>query len=294
MNHWDVAQMASLPMPAFASSRGCLVFANAAAGAIGMHWPADRGRPITDFLRSVDGRSLLLSERSPSSVAQAISAHPDGFAYVELRATRIEVDGASADLVFCWDVTERVRSEQELRYHADHDTLTGLLRRSAFLELAARAVSGASGDNRIALMVADMDDFKSVNDRFGHLVGDEVLAAAGRRLRSAVRSGDLVGRFGGDEFLVLATGLGPSDDVAALVDRMQRSFAAPIRVTTGNHIRLNVSVGVAVQASPVSDAGVPPVERLLALADVDVLARKRVKSEHSRGHSVTERCDPGQ
>lgn len=274
--------MASLPMPAFASSRGRLVFANAAATVIGMHWPADRGRPVTDFLRSADGRSLPLAEGLSGTVAQAISTRPDGFAYVELRSTRVEVDGAAADLVFCWDVTGRVRSEQELRYHADHDTLTGLLRRSAFLELAARAVRDASEQNRIALMVADMDDFKSVNDQFGHLVGDEVLAAAGRRLRSAVRSGDLVGRFGGDEFLVLASGLGPSDDVATLLDRMQRAFAAPVRVTTGDQILLNVSVGVAVQSGPATGAGVPSVERLLALADVDVLRRKRTKSARAR------------
>lgn len=284
MNHWDVAQMASLPMPAFASSSGRLVFANDAATAIGMHWPADRGRPVTDFLRPADGRGLLLAGRAASTVAQAISASPDGCAYVEVRSTRIELDGASADLVFCWDVTGRVRSEQELRYHADHDTLTGLLRRSAFLELAAGAVCTASEQNRIALMVADMDDFKSVNDLFGHLVGDEVLAAVGRRLRSAVRSGDLVGRFGGDEFLVLAGGLGPSDDVATLVDRMQQAFAAPVRVTTGNQILLHVSVGVAVQAVPATDAGAPSVERLLALADVDVLRRKRAKSARARRH----------
>lgn len=118
----------------------------------------------------------------------------------------------------------------------------------------------------------------------GYFVGDEVLAAVGRRLRSAVRSGDLVGRFGGDEFLVLAGGLGPSDDVATLVDRMQQAFAAPVRVTTGNQILLHVSVGVAVQTDPASDAGAPSVERLLALADVDVLRRKRAKSARARRH----------
>ena len=281
MNNWDIAQAASLPMPAFATLHGRLIFANEAAAEVGICWPGDRGRPVGLFLRAVDGRQLLDGDRVSGGLAEALLNNAQSRRYFELRSMEIQVDGAAAELIFCWDVTERVHNERELRYNADHDALTGLLRRNAFLDRASRALSMASSRNQVALLLADLDDFKSINDAFGHLIGDEVLAATGRRLRSAVRGRDLVARFGGDEFLVLANGLSTRDDASELVERIHRAFDAPVRTIGGDQISVNVSIGIAVQSTPADDDGTP-AERLLAVADTDVLRRKRSNPNRKR------------
>jgi diguanylate cyclase (GGDEF)-like protein len=281
MNNWDITQAASLPMPAFATSHGRLIFANASAAEVGICWPGDRGRPVGDFLRAVDGRQLFGSDGLSGVLAEAAVNSADPRRYFELRSMEIQVDGVGAELIFCWNVTERVHNERELRYNADHDALTGLLRRNAFLDRATRALSMASSRNQVALLLADLDDFKSINDVFGHLIGDEVLAASGRRLRSAVRGRDLVARFGGDEFLVLANGLSTHDDAAALVERIHRAFEAPVRTIGGDHISVNMSIGVAMQSAPATGEGTP-AERLLAVADTEVLRRKRSNADRKR------------
>ena len=115
----------------------------------------------------------------------------------------------------------------------------------------------------------------------GYFLGDEVLAATGRRLRSAVRGRDLVARFGGDEFLVLANGLSTRDDASELVDRIHHAFDAPVRTVGGDQISVNVSIGIAVQSTPAADDGTP-AQRLLAVADTDVLRRKRSNPNRKR------------
>ena len=160
------------------------------------------------------------------------------------------------------DVTERVEREQHVTYRAYHDELTGLPNRAQVLdhldlELRRARRSGAG----VAALFFDVDGFKAINDRFGHAAGDAVLRAAAHRLRRAVRSGDLLGRLGGDEFLMVLAGLhhqtGPQaadgveagalrghQDIDAVTRHLRESLDEPLQVA-GTAVRLQISVGSA-------------------------------------------------
>jgi len=138
-------------------------------------------------------------------VARSCFVRLDGIPVpVEVQGTAIDFDGAPAIHVSIRDITERQRLEDEIRQLAFYDTLTSLPNRRLLDDrlvqtLAASQRSGSFG----ALLFLDLDNFKPLNDRYGHLVGDQLLLQAGARLKSCVRAKDTVARYGGDEFVVL-------------------------------------------------------------------------------------------
>lgn len=153
------------------------------------------------------------------------------------------------------DITERKQYERHLEYLVSHDSLTGLLSRRRFLEDLDREVQRSRRYRTYAsLLLLDLDNFKEVNDTFGHHVGDDVLTVVGRLLRKRLRQTDFVARLGGDEFAVLApqTGAVEAQTVAAaLLDTLwNNTFKAD-----GERVRLGASVGIAVvnQESPNSE-----------------------------------------
>ncbi|HVM31337.1 MAG TPA: sensor domain-containing diguanylate cyclase [Candidatus Limnocylindrales bacterium] len=166
------------------------------------------------------------------------------------------------------DVTERKQHELQLEHRATIDALTGLANRTVLLEMLEQALGGASSDRPVALLFVDLDDFKLVNDRHGHAVGDAVLAEVGRRLRQATREADTIARFGGDEFAVLLEV--PTSDAAAqaVAERVVAEFSRPFQIA-GQPSRLGASVGVAIARRPLS----PP--ELLNRADAAMYGAKR-------------------
>jgi diguanylate cyclase (GGDEF)-like protein/PAS domain S-box-containing protein len=164
------------------------------------------------------------------------------------------------------DVTERVRAEQALAWQAAHDELTGLPNRSRVLRLVDEALRD-DGRDRIALLDLDLDGFKTVNDSLGQQIGDELLRLVGARLTEQVRPGDVVGRLGGDQFVVLARDC-DSNEAAALAFRLQTTFALPF-VTSGISVPLSASIGVAMARPDVGDA-----HQLLSDADAAMFAAK--------------------
>jgi diguanylate cyclase (GGDEF)-like protein/PAS domain S-box-containing protein len=140
------------------------------------------------------------------------------------------------------DIGDRRRAHQELTRRARLDPLTGLLNRSALLERVDEAIAAAGQTGQAgALLFCDLDGFKPVNDTHGHAVGDQVLAVVARRLESQVRAGDTAARFGGDEFVVVADGLGGAE-LADLVDRLRTAVAAPIDID-GAVVTVTMTVG---------------------------------------------------
>jgi diguanylate cyclase (GGDEF)-like protein/PAS domain S-box-containing protein len=138
------------------------------------------------------------------------------------------------------DISSQKRLEEELAFRASHDPLTGLLNREQLdSELARVRVL----DEPWALLFLDLDGFKDVNDGLGHAVGDEVLRVVARRIRHSAREGDVVARFGGDEFAVLAAA--PDRETAeALATRLREQIRLP--VAAGDHIlSIDASVGIA-------------------------------------------------
>ena len=165
------------------------------------------------------------------------------------------------------------REHDLLEHEARHDPLTGLLNRSAFLELVDASLPSVQvAGRRPAVAFLDLDHFKQVNDVHGHLVGDRVLMQVAERLRGAVRDDDVIGRFGGDEFTVF---LRTADDESArrAGERIVGAFDAPF-VVDGLDLAVGVSVGIGMATGPDVTG-----ESLIGVAD-DSLYRAKSQGRH--------------
>jgi diguanylate cyclase len=162
----------------------------------------------------------------------------------------------------------RQNAELAMVWAAMHDVLTGLPGRALACEHLTRSLSRARRHGTlVAVLFADLDRFKAINDRLGHAAGDHVLADVARRLVASVRPHDLVARWGGDEFVVIADSLGDVEEARHLADRLRDGTAKPLPHTQGPLI-VEVTVGVAIgrDAQP---------NELVEQADLAMLRGKR-------------------
>jgi diguanylate cyclase (GGDEF)-like protein len=142
---------------------------------------------------------------------------------------------------------------KQMEHMAHHDALTGLPNRKMFLERVDLAVSAAQGSHAdIAILFMDLDGFKAINDAAGHGAGDALLVEIANRLRGCVREVDLVGRIGGDEFVVLVEPVGSIDGLFTLAGRLIEAISAPVTLR-GQPASVGSSIGIAV-AGPGEDA----------------------------------------
>ena len=143
------------------------------------------------------------------------------------------------------DISERKLAEQRIHHIAHHDDLTGLPNRSLIRERLDQAILQAQRNGRcVAVAFIDLDSFKLVNDGLGHSAGDELLKVVGERMQNCVRGDDTVGRFGGDEFVILLTDLG--DDalaIAPLLERICQAVTRPV-LLGGHEVQVSCSIGV--------------------------------------------------
>ena len=182
------------------------------------------------------------------------------------------------------DALQRVRSERDLlRRDAQVDPLTGLANRRA---LERGAQDRVEGRERFGVLFIDADHFKSVNDRFGHQVGDRVLVAISDVLKAGLRPGDAVGRYGGEEFVVLVAGAGP--EAARLVAERLRCAVESIEPPRGLE-RVTVSVGTAV-FDP-RDAG-DTAQAVMRRADVALYAAKAAGRNRVEMYSPDQEAPP--
>ncbi|MCZ7642977.1 MAG: diguanylate cyclase [Pseudorhodoplanes sp.] len=125
------------------------------------------------------------------------------------------------------DITERRRAEQQIAYMAQHDFLTDLPNRVLLRERLEQAVPALCEGEQLAVLYLDLDHFKTINDTLGHHFGDELLKAAALRLRSIVKACDTVARMGGDEFVVVQTGIRRMQQTTALAQRICEAMRQP-------------------------------------------------------------------
>lgn len=143
------------------------------------------------------------------------------------------------------DISYQKEQEEQLQQHAFYDLLTGLPNRALVLNrLEQCLVDAKRNQQRVAVLFIDLDDFKKVNDSLGHEEGDELLRLAAYRLQGGIRRGDTVGRFGGDEFVVLMDGITSSSDVQSVVEQLLERFRELFHCS-GREFRLTASFGIA-------------------------------------------------
>lgn len=153
-----------------------------------------------------------------------------------------------------------LETQAVLAYQATHDALTGILNRRAILDRLTHELARALRQGgRLSVGICDIDHFKKLNDRFGHGTGDEVLVAFAHCLQANLREYDCVGRYGGEEFLVIATSLSGQSDEELYERLCQQVAAAEIKTRTGN-VSITVSIGTA------AGTGQSSVDTLLAAA----------------------------
>ena len=144
----------------------------------------------------------------------------------------------------CIDVSKRRFAEDELSWQANHDSLTGLPNRELFLE---RLSGSLSSEGQVAVLLVDLDDFKVVNDSLGHGAGDRLLSGVAERLCRVLRPGDVIARFGGDEFTVLLPGITSEDYALGVTRRLAEALREPL-VLDGERRYVSASVGVSFSA----------------------------------------------
>ncbi len=166
------------------------------------------------------------------------------------------------------DVTKRKRTEAKLAHQAMHDPLTGLPNRTLFTDRMQLARARLERGGSLALLFCDLDDFKEVNDSFGHEAGDRILMQVADRLRSILRPSDTVSRFGGDEFALLCEGVEP-EAAERIASRIAEAFAAPFTID-GNEVSLSASTGIVFTGDPDVE-----LDRLMSDADLAMYTAKQ-------------------
>jgi diguanylate cyclase (GGDEF)-like protein len=189
--------------------------------------------------------------------------------YFDVFAFRVGGDRSDRVGILFKDVSERKKNEQELIAAALHDALTGLANRAMFRENLARAlVRAARGKQALALMFIDLDGFKEVNDTLGHQVGDNLLRSVAKILVASLRSGDLVSRFGGDEFAVILENCRP-DYLSTLAEKLIQKLEIPIDLE-GEIVEISASIGIVTYPESGTDE-----ETLMQRADATMYAVKK-------------------
>ena len=223
-----------------------------------------------DELAGAGSRASATSGVSSRYMNRQITRRDGMAVQVQVRASDLRADPTVAGRVLTLrDVTEQRQLEEQLKYQAFHDALTGLPNRLFFAERVSQqaAPDRLNGAKTAPLSSSTLDDFKVVNGTMGHGVGDELLVATAVRLFGLIRECDTAARLGGDEFALLITGAPDSAAVEAAAERIVRAFAEPLVLASGA-VLTTVTVGVATTEDGIG------TDELLRHADLALYAAK--------------------
>ncbi|MEV8508888.1 EAL domain-containing protein [Actinoplanes sp. NPDC051475] len=269
--------------------QGALLYASPGIERALGHTPEQvEGTSVIDYIhpddrqQAVDNLKAALSRFGNRTVWQMRYRHADGsWRWMEVVNTNLLHEPSVRGIVSTGrDITEARQHADELAYRATHDQLTGLPNRELFARATTRVLEDAGPDGRAAVVLVDLDDFKSINDRLGHGVGDALIVALGARLGDCLRTGDMLARLGGDEFGVLLPGAG-DDEAAEIAQRILAAVGRPV-AAADYELVVHGSLGLTTGGRGESDA-----MELLRQADVAMYTAK----ETGRNRCV--RYEPG-
>jgi diguanylate cyclase (GGDEF)-like protein len=232
------------------------------------------GRPFAALISAASARGTI-PQQTAARLLEIVAVGEGGKVVLQLangRYSEVTVSSEQGRTVLLFeDISERVKAEERIQFMAHYDALTGLPNRAHFTDQVEADLARRrqlSGERPAMLMIIDIDDFKHVNDTLGHLIGDRVLIEASERLARALSQECLVGRLGGDEFIVYR-GSGVTDaDIVNIPAAILDAFNAPFSIM-GEMFSTNVSIGVATSADASGD-----LDSLMTKADLALYKAK--------------------
>ena len=266
---------------------GIILMANASMAAMSGYSAEEwRGQSVSIFLppalREKHGQHMHSYFLQPSKRTMGTGQHlwlsrPDGTTVpVDIALGYSQVYGGTA-VAFVRDVSEVRQMQSHMQYQATHDTLTGLFNRWQFNQRLEQGVAEVARHGRpMTLLLIDLDDFKTINDSYGHAAGDQALKEVARRLKGCLRAADTLARLGGDEFTVLLTHLAQPGDARLVAQKLLEVLQQPFELN-GADVSLAGSVGMASLPDDATDAAT-----LLRYADIAMYHAK----ESGRGRIV--------
>lgn len=212
---------------------------------------------------------LLSSKESKKEIVQGLESGADDYLTKPFDAEELKARLRAGERIL--ELEDRlVEARESMRFQATHDLLTSLWNRGVIMELLSREVNRSRREkNCTVVMMCDIDHFKRVNDQYGHATGDDVLREVSRRLRSSVRSYDMVGRYGGEEFLVVLNKCDPSSALARAENLRSMMARKPFQAGSES-LRITISVGLALT----TDFANRDVDEIIHEADMALYAAK--------------------
>ena len=239
--------------------------------------PVRVGMPATYLLR----HSIRAGNHRTKSIKKVFTDLAQGLAQDRFDQVQTSPDGdrtiavsrrmmsGGGSVVILEDVTESKRAQERITHLAKYDDLTGLANRNQFRErINGMLAAMHKRKNHVAIHLIDLDRFKTINDTLGHPIGDKLLKEVASRLKTVIRPGDMITRFGGDEFVVLQTGTERYQDAKWLAERLARTLKDPFDID-GHRIDIGASIGIAMAPMDGIDA-----DQLLKKADMALYAAK--------------------
>ena len=257
-NHDAHAALTALPDPVVITDRaGLVTYLNpAAATLLGLQHDDPVGQPLHSIMLLVDEENgtawdplhacFELAGETDRSDLLLSHDRPNCDIPVQVSVIAVKDGDDRCAMLYIRDITDLKAQVKALSDAAQLDPLTQLPNRNLFIDRLGQAMMQATRDDRlVAVLFLDLDNFKGVNDTYGHEAGDMLLKAVANRLKACVRSGDSVGRYAGDEFTLLLANLHQVEDAIRVVTKVQKALARPIRIKNAE-LPINASIGLSI------------------------------------------------